>query len=104
MENSQFKISTIQGKLIGLSDIRKIKNAERELQVSQATFLIETSNGLKKGVMFLWDSDAPRIRELTIGSLYEFSAIVKVNINYMIIFFLPGLTRFRVLVNQRKIE
>jgi hypothetical protein len=98
MSDSNFKILALQAKLIGLSDVRKIRNGERELLVSQATFLVETSNGLKQGAMFLWDSDALRIRELSLGSSYEFSAVVKDNTDYIMIFFFPGLTQFKVLV------
>lgn len=99
MENATYKILTLRGKLIGLSDARNIQNGKREFKVSQATFLVETPNGLRYAYMFLWDFDARRIRELSLGSSYEFCAIVKESIDQMIMFYVPEQTRFRVIVD-----
>ncbi|MEM2506004.1 MAG: hypothetical protein QXF61_03035 [Nitrososphaeria archaeon] len=102
MGNSEYKVLTLKGKLIGLSDVRKIQSGVREFQVSQATFLIETSNGPRHAFMFLWDYDAPKIRELSLGASYEFSAVVKEGSDQMIMFFLPNSTQFRTLVNGER--
>ena len=90
------EISELEGKLIGLCAVRKMyKNDVGEVRVSQATFLIKTQEGLKRGLMFLWNSDATRIQELVIGMGYKFRAAVIKQDPEMIIFFLPNQTQFK---------
>jgi hypothetical protein len=45
--------------------------------------------------MFLWDSDATRIQELTIGIKYKFKVAAREQGSEIIAFFLPSLTFFR---------
>jgi hypothetical protein len=51
-------------------------------------------------VIFLWNSDADRIRELKIGSKYKFKVAVNEQGDEIIAFLLPNLTYFKLIKEE----
>jgi hypothetical protein len=93
-------VDELEGELVGLSAIRRIKNCHNELQVSQAVFWVKTQKSWKRGQMFLWDSDATAIQQLVLGKHYKFKAAVKEHEGKLILFFLPSQTIFEISNSQ----
>jgi len=97
IDDCDMKIKELDGEVVNLSGVKEIHHGLRNLKVSQAVFIIETQSVLTRGIMFLWDDDASRVRDLVLGARYRFEAAVKTHGTEMILFFLPCQTCFKVL-------
>ena len=94
------ELHELEGKIISLSGIRKINTN----QVSQAVFLIKTLEGSRRVMMFLWDLDASKIRELVIGNHYKFKAVAENYGKEIVLFCLPAQTQFQLLSAEDEIQ
>jgi hypothetical protein len=90
-------VQEVEGKVVSLSDIRKVRTAKEFLDVSQAVFLIKTPSGTEKVQMFFWESDASQIHRLVLGNCYQFSAALNGLGNKLSLFFIPKKTVFTLL-------
>jgi len=87
----------LEGTLISQSGVRTVYTNSREIRVSQAIFLVNSGNRPKPCILFLWDSDADRIREFKIGAKYKFKVAVNEQEDEIIAFLLPRLTYFKLI-------
>lgn len=97
MDNSfprDIEIVELVGQVVGLHGVREIRRNGYQLRVSQASFLIQIGNELKRGFLFFWNHDADRVQKLRLGAVYRFRASVMENESGLLIFFLPSLTQF----------
>jgi len=93
-------IMELEGTLVSQSSVRTVHVNSREIRVSQAIFLVNSRNRPTLCVIFLWDSDADRIRELKIGSKYKFKVAVNEQRDEIIAFLLPNLTYFKLIKGE----
>ena len=88
------EIMQLVGQVVGLHGVREIRRNGYQLRVSQASFLVQIGNELKRGLLFFWNHDAERVEKLRLGAVYKFRAAVMEKGSALLLFFLPSLTKF----------
>lgn len=101
--SGMYELTEICGQVVGLHGVREIKRNKFQLRVGQALLSVRIEKQLKQGFMFLWNSEADKVRELKLGNVYRFLALVKEWKNCFLIFFLPKYTKIE-LVHDYQIK
>ena len=92
-------ITENRARCTSLSSPKSIEHESRTFTISEARFDL-LKGGHSRGQMLFWNQDAQQIEKLSLGKIYEFSALTEILDCGALFFFIPNHTKFKEITTE----